>query len=82
MIGDWFNTVMLLDVVSWLTANTGPRIALRDGRIDRILIGRGRHTFCALHVRTGDKMLSIQYKTSGASLDETIQLVRAALPRL
>jgi hypothetical protein len=36
----------------------------------------------ALHLLKGDKMLTVQYKTSGASFDETIALVRAAVARL
>ncbi len=35
----------------------------------------------ALLVLKGDKMLTIQFKSSGANLDKTIALVRAAMPR-
>lgn len=49
-----------------------------EGKWDALSIGADG----ALHARKGDKMLTVQYKTSGASFDETIELIRAAVERL
>ncbi|MEO8879755.1 MAG: hypothetical protein ABI446_05115 [Gemmatimonadaceae bacterium] len=49
-----------------------------EGNWDALSIGSDG----ALLALKGDKMLTVQYRTSGATFDETVKLVRAALARL
>lgn len=71
---------MMGGVDAMVAAKTGGTQApdTLEGTWDALSIGSDG----ALHALKGDKMLTVQYKTSGATFDEVIDLIRAAVGRL